>query len=168
MNIYVRAHPDRASEMLQYNHIIEIAPSSFNWEQVYRYNREFRLHMSAHPHRNWGIILQQAWSLYLKSGEGISANAPAMQGKNHNNNSQSDRKKIGYRYNQGKCAYRFNCKFDHHCGICNKWGHGAHSCRKMGMDRGRDRDRNKDDHRNNHHFDRETGEKYARRDAKHK
>ena len=30
------------------------------------YDKDFRIHMSKHPERNWGIILQQAWSLRLK------------------------------------------------------------------------------------------------------
>ena len=39
-----------------------------------------------------------------------------------------------------------SCKFDHKCASCNKWGHGAHNCRK---ERG--------DYRES--FDSETGEK---------
>ena len=46
MNIFIKAHPGRASELLEYNHIIEIAASTFPWENVYHYDREFRIHIS--------------------------------------------------------------------------------------------------------------------------
>ena len=32
--------------------------------------------------------------------------------------------------------YGLNCKFEHKCAICGKWGHGAYNCRKAsGADR---------------------------------
>ena len=66
-NIYNDFHPHRASELIQYNHIIYTASQSFVWENVYKYDREFRLHIAKHHiHRSWGIILQQAWSMFLK------------------------------------------------------------------------------------------------------
>ena len=30
------------------------------------YDKDFRLHMAKHPTRSWAIILQQAWSVWLK------------------------------------------------------------------------------------------------------
>ena len=66
MKIYAGANPSRVTELIQYNHIIEVASCSFPWENVYRCDKEFRIHMSLHPQRNWGIILQQAWSLYVR------------------------------------------------------------------------------------------------------
>ena len=39
MNIYVGTHPGKATELLQYNHVIEIAATSFCWENVYKYDR---------------------------------------------------------------------------------------------------------------------------------
>ena len=38
LNIYTREHPDRASELIQYNHIICSAASTFTWENVYSYD----------------------------------------------------------------------------------------------------------------------------------
>ena len=49
---------------------------------------------------------------------------------NMSRNNGSSGKKLCWKYNQGKCTYGFNCKFDHRCGICGKTGHGAHICRK--------------------------------------
>ena len=34
------------------------------------------------------------------------------------------------RFQRGWCNYGLNCKFEHRCTICNKYGHGAHLCRK--------------------------------------
>ena len=65
-NIYLKERPDRASELIQYNHVIFTASNTFTWENVYQYDREFRIHLGSFPERSWDIILQQAWSMYLK------------------------------------------------------------------------------------------------------
>ena len=65
-NIYTRAYPGKASELIQYNHIIYTASCSYIWDNVYTYDREFRMHISNFPQRSWSVILQQAWSMYLK------------------------------------------------------------------------------------------------------
>ena len=65
-NMYTKVYPDRANQLIQYNHLIYTASLSFIWENIYRYDKEFRLHMSNYPQRSWSVILQQAWSIYLK------------------------------------------------------------------------------------------------------
>ena len=65
-NIYTSVYPDRATELIQYNHLIHTASLTFVWDNVYRYNKGFRLHLSNYPYHNWGVILQQVWSVYLK------------------------------------------------------------------------------------------------------
>ena len=65
-NIYTHYYPDKASELIQYNHIIYTASQSFSWENVYLYDCEFRMHLSNYPQRIWAVILQQAWSMCLK------------------------------------------------------------------------------------------------------
>ena len=124
-DIYTRAHPDRAAELIQYNHIISTASATYVWDNVYYYDCRFRIHMSHNPTRSWAIILQQAWTIYLKDRHKIE------YGK-------SDRKmkrEVCYRYNRGKCSYGSACKFDHRCGICGKHGHGSYNCRKIINDR---------------------------------
>ena len=127
--IYVEAHPNKAKELMQYSHVIFLASLTFAWENVYAYDIDFRLHTSKHPGRNWGIILSQAWTMRMhdcihpmsdKEGnrDGYSTMTPQRP------------KKICWKYNQGRCTYGFNCKFDHRCGVCGKSGHGAHICRK--------------------------------------
>ena len=65
-DIYTRHHPDRSSELIQYNHIIHSTSATYIWENVYSYDREFRIHLSKHPEHSWAVILQQAWSMCLK------------------------------------------------------------------------------------------------------
>ena len=64
-NIYTEIHAHRAPEMLQYSHIIHHANQLFVWENVYKYDIDFHIHMAQHPEQSWGIILQQAWSMRL-------------------------------------------------------------------------------------------------------
>ena len=51
-DIYSAAFPDRATELIQYNHIIHTAAQSYLWDNVYTYDIEFRKHMQVHPTRN--------------------------------------------------------------------------------------------------------------------
>ena len=48
-NIYTREHPNRAPELIQYNHVIHTIASTYVWDNVYAYDKEFRMHLSKHP-----------------------------------------------------------------------------------------------------------------------
>ena len=65
-NILTARFPQKATELLQYNHTIHTASTSYQWDNVYSYDREFRQHISRHPTRTWSVILQQAWTMILK------------------------------------------------------------------------------------------------------
>ena len=65
-DIYTRHHPHRSSELIQYNHIIHSISGTYTWDNVYGYDKEFKLHLSKHPERSWSVILQQAWLMRLK------------------------------------------------------------------------------------------------------
>ena len=65
-NIYTTRYPNKAAELIQYSHVIHTASLSYVWDNVYLYDKEFRLHLSQHPSRSWSVILQQAWNLRLK------------------------------------------------------------------------------------------------------
>ena len=124
MNIYTRRYPERATELVQYNHIIFTASSSYIWENVYMYDKEFRAHMSRFPGHSWAIILQQAWTIYLK--DRLRSNNQ----DNFRNNGQKCKKDVCKRFNKGLCTAGLSCKYDHWCIECERFGHGAHICRR--------------------------------------
>ena len=122
-NIYTRAYPEKASELIQYNHIIFTAANTYVWDNVYQYDNEFRMHLSNFPSRSWSIILQQAWAMCLKD---------RLFKSEESRNGVHKIKEICRRYNKGKCPNGFSCKYEHRCAVedCGKFGHGAHICRK--------------------------------------
>ena len=144
--IYLEYHPGRATELVEYNHMIHSIAGDFAWSNVYRYDREFRLHMEENPERNWGVILQKAWSMFLR----VRIAGPGQQPKSGPSESTVNgqkRSKICYRYNAGKCTYGYNCKFEHKCSLCYKTGHGSHICRRAQF-RDRERDRESGEYNN--------------------
>ena len=56
-NIYTKANPHRASELIEYNHIIHTISLCYIWDNVYLYDKDFRMHIARNPDRNWSIIL---------------------------------------------------------------------------------------------------------------
>ena len=65
-NVYLGNFPKKAMQLIQYNHIISTAALMYVWDNVYSYDKEFRMHLSNFPEHNWGVILQQAWAMCLK------------------------------------------------------------------------------------------------------
>ena len=125
-HVYSEAYPKRSSELIQYNYVIHSASQRFSWENVYAYDRDFRKHISQFPERSWSVILQQVWTMRLH--DRISYNG---YNKFQRNNQQGNKKpNICRKFNNGKCTFGFNCKFEHKCGTCGKFGHGTHNCRK--------------------------------------
>ena len=138
-NIYTNQYPQKSGELIQYNHIIHSISLSYVWENVYAYDKEFRLHISRHPERSWAVILQQAWSMKLRDrinrsdmnvgGGGASSHMPEHTGQN--------RKSGDYckQFNKGKCNLGSGCRYEHRCSYCYKFAHGVVVCRKLIYDR---------------------------------
>ena len=125
-DIYLNSHPNKASELIQYCHVIHTASLSYQWDNIYRYDKLFRMHIECNPTRSWSVILQQAWSLCLK--DKLTYNRSQEGGKLDH----KDRKgKPCYKFNKGKCTYGTSCKFEHKCLACARYGHGTHNCRKF-------------------------------------
>ena len=134
-NVYTRKYPHKASELIQYNHLINMAALNFAWDNVYLYDKEFRIHMSKFPQRSWGVILQQAWMIRLKDRVRHDyGNSPNPSGENR----RAKIREPCRRFNRGKCTYGHKCKYEHKCSVpaCGKFGHGAHICRKRGNTQG--------------------------------
>ena len=90
-NIYTRRYPSKATDLIQYNHVIYSASLTYVWDNVYKYDREFRMHISNYPQRSWSVILQQAWSMYLKDKISL---AMMMLNHQHHTATSSKRKPV--------------------------------------------------------------------------
>ena len=51
-NIYTKEHPHQSSELIEYNHVIHTIASTYSWENVYQYDKDFRIHMSHNPEQS--------------------------------------------------------------------------------------------------------------------
>ena len=144
-NIYTKFHPHRSSELIEYNHIIHTVSLSYPWDSVYLYDKDFRIHISKHPERNWSIILQQAWSLRLrdKPHQLINNNNSSFHSAGAGASSPSPGKidEPCRRFNRGRCHFGSGCRYDHRCSYCFKMGHPVIHCRKLAADKEKDRQR---------------------------
>ena len=127
-NISCRRFPHRSAELIQYNHVIHTAALTYTWENIYLYDRDFRYHLARFPHRSWAVILQQAWTMRLKDRNKSDKSSRSQKKK------FSGGKDVCWRFNSGHCSFGSSCKFQHKCAICNKYGHGAHNCRKANFE----------------------------------
>ena len=123
--MYLHAYPHKATELLQYNHVIFTASLSYAWETVYTYDKEFHNHLASFPGRSWGIILQQAC---LK--DRVNHYNSFGGGNKFGSSTPKNRTEACKRFNKGLCTAGRACKYDHHCLECGKFGHGAHNCHK--------------------------------------
>ena len=156
-NIFCQKYPEKSAELIQYNHVIHTASLSYAWDNVYAYDKDFRIHIARHPYRSWSVILQQSWSIRLK--DRIHRGDFGFGGNQCGSGSgdRRARKEICWRYNRGRCSYGNNCKFEHKCAICLKFGHGSHVCRRandsprrQSDNRGFGRDSRDNYHRDSH------------------
>ena len=151
-NVYTRKHPHRSSELIQYNHVIHTISWMFTWDNVYNYDKEFRLHMAKHRDCNWAIILHQAWAMRLKDrlgrnepnffSVGSGGGQSHTQGNRARTNSTPNGKGSGEpcrRFNRGKCPFGPKCRYEHCCAYepCGKFGHSILNCGKLAADRER-------------------------------
>ena len=164
-DIYTRAHPTRATELIQYNHVIHTSASVYVWENVYLYDKDFRIHMAKYPSRNWGIILQQAWNLRLRDklrfekNGGFAGNGGGSSSSSAGWSSSFNPQDFCKRFNRGRCTFGQSCRFEHRCFFCGKFGHGVINCRQLKAE--------SKDYRSDRGYDRDHRDRYDRRDKFH-
>lgn len=125
MSIYIRKHPDKAAEMLQYISIIREAAhrnTGLGWRT---YDEQFRLRqaLSLQP---WGKIHADLW---LRTMSASSSNYAGAMGAN-----DQPRQKVAqtgtnpcFDFNKGFCHWS-PCKYQHICSNCGDNSHGKGAC----------------------------------------
>ena len=63
--IYCMKYPNKCMQLLQYSSILNNMSSRFPFDQVYRYDEEFRADLDWYPNKEWSIIDTQLWSMAL-------------------------------------------------------------------------------------------------------
>ena len=126
--IYSQANPHRSPEIWQYIHVINMAASSFIWDNVASYDFTFRQLMAAYPHRSWARTYGQYWNLCMRDPIG-SRHGGA--GNNNSKNSKRNRDNYCWTFNKNKCNNGANCPHEHRCLYCDGWGHGMYNCFKL-------------------------------------
>ena len=114
-NVLTSKYPQKATELLQYNHTIHTASMAYIWENVYNYDKEFCHHISRHPTRTWSVILQQAWTMILKDrvrGDNTFFYKGSFGGGGNGKTNKKDREPCRC-FNKGRYMYRLSCHYDH-------------------------------------------------------
>ena len=128
-NIYTQSHPSKATELIQYNHIICTVAMSYSWYNIYTYDQEFRTHLGTYPDQSWSIVLQQAWSMCLKDRIGGNSNANfSGHGQKNGFGSTKSKEELCKCFNKGLYMSGRLCHYDYRCLGCGKFGHGVHIC----------------------------------------
>ena len=63
--IYCMKYPTKCMQLLQYSTILKNLSSRFPFDQVYRYDKDFRADLDWYPNKEWHIIDTQLWSITL-------------------------------------------------------------------------------------------------------
>ena len=131
--IYSRANPQRSVEIWQYVYIINLASTSYSWDNMACYDYAFRQLMGRHACRFWSTIFQQMWSLSMRDSvqqqTGYNGNG-GNRSRNNNNQNKAYRDNYWWCFNKNRCKFGTRCKFDHICYYCDMYGHGLYNCSK--------------------------------------
>ena len=156
--IYTEANPERSGEIWQYMHTINVAASSFHWDNVFIYNLTFRQLMSFKTHCSWAKIYNQGWNLAMRDllgkvtsqvGQNGNSNSNAFNAKNRGGHDWRD--DCYWRYNKNRCKYTNDeCHFDHRCMYYGGWNHGFHNCRKCLKKEGSSHGKSSSSHKHSH------------------
>ena len=130
--IYSRANPHRSAEIWQYVYIINLAASSYSWDNVACYDYAFRQLMAQHPEHCWSTIFQQMWSLSMRDPISHGSNISSYRNRSNNNGNQvkGNRDNYCWRLNKNRCNFGTRCKFEHNCLYCDTYSHGLFNCPK--------------------------------------
>lgn len=118
-SIYLKKHPSKAQELLQYMNIIREAASrssaSFAWRS---YDEAFRVRQASDL-QSWGKINPDLWLRLMSSTTHVRSETP-----------QPATKANCLDFNNGFCNF-YPCRFTHACSHCGGTNHGRASCFKL-------------------------------------
>ena len=133
--IYSQANPSRSSEIWQYVHTINVAASSYIWENVSNYDITFRHLMAQNPGRSWSKIYNQMWNMSMHDviPKNFSFQGNNGQAKKQGQGGVVRKPKYCWGHNKGNCKDgAAKCKFVHRCSYCDNADHIKNNCPKPG------------------------------------
>ena len=140
--IYTQANPEKAGEIWQYMHLINVAASAYQWSNVASYDVTFRQLMAFKPNHSLAKTYHQGWNLVMKEPLGLNKSGGIVAGTSNSNNNFQSGSQSRQNTSRGNwhddCCWKFNrnnckraeCHFDHCCTYCGGWNHGYYNCRK--------------------------------------
>ena len=129
--VYSKARPSQASEIWEYIYVINLAASSYSWENVAFYDHTFRKLMSEKPLRSWSKTYLQGWNLAMTDPiSKHSKNETQSSSSGSNGKVKSWKDRCCWKYNKNRCNKGSGCEWDHRCTYCGGWNHSFTACRK--------------------------------------
>ena len=157
--IYSKANPHRGAEIWQYIHTINLAASSYHWDNVAYYDFMFRQQMAKYPQRSWRKINHQLWSLAMR--DPINSKASNFgQNPGYSQNGQKrdfNKDNCCWRYNRNKCNRSSReCRYEHRCSLCGSHNHILLNCPKNRRNNNNSQGNGGESSQNTHNNDKKT------------
>ena len=132
--IYSGANPSRAQEIWQYVYVINLAASTYTWDNVANYDYTFRQLMEFNPKRSWAITYRQMWNLAMRNP--IMPQTDSTINARFGNRGDFHVKKKSpdycWSFNKGqKCKFGPKCRFIERCSYCDAANHSVVNCHKL-------------------------------------
>ena len=121
--IYTETNPERSGEIWQYIHTINVAASSYQWDNVAYYDMMFRQLMAYEPNRSWAKLYHQGWNLAMRDAIGTKLSISTTPANAGNNEWVKDwRDNCCWKFNRNRCPKTKGCNYDHRCTYCGGGG----------------------------------------------
>ena len=115
-------------------YVINLAASTYTWDNVANYDYTFRQLMEFNPKRSWAITYGQMWNLAMRNP--ITPKADSAVNTRFGNRGDFHVKKKSpdycWSFNKGqKCKFGPKCRFIERCSYCDAANHGVVNCHKL-------------------------------------
>ena len=126
-------YPNKCMQVLQYSGILNNLSSWFPFDQVYRYDKEFRADLDWYPNKDWHIIDTKLWSMVLHGVHTLPNQGNLKQytfkpkGPRRPPSGVKNQFRNYFDHNRGGCSHP-SCSFPHVCGRCGSPSHTTPNC----------------------------------------